>query len=416
MDPRADRSQKFRIAVRAFGPFEKAVQREWASFRERFSCGLELDMVAMDHHPLYDELFVRQGLRRGDWDVAFLNTDWIAVAHQTGAVVDLSTRIKNCPPEGYPAGWVPSLLRIQRFGDMILGLPYHDGPECFIYRRDLFENPAEQAEFLRQNGCPLAIPETWDDFLRVARFFTRPDRGLFGTIFGAYPDGHNTVYDICLQLWTRGGELFDAGGRMRLDTPEMIDALEFYRAALNDASAVHPACRECDSVKSGMAFARGEVAMMVNWFGFAAMCETIAESKVAGRAAVATIPHGPGGATVSLNAYWVLSVASGSPHPDVGYQFIRHAMGRTLDKERTLDGVIGCRKSTWSDPDVNRKIPFYRCMQSLHAHARELPCLANFAELSAVIDRMALDAINTSEPIPAIVRRAQDAADRLGSY
>ena len=54
MDPRADRTQKFRIALRAFGPFEKAVQREWASFREKFSCGLELDMVAMDHHPLYE--------------------------------------------------------------------------------------------------------------------------------------------------------------------------------------------------------------------------------------------------------------------------------------------------------------------------------------------------------------------------
>jgi multiple sugar transport system substrate-binding protein len=414
MDPRADRTQKFRIALRAFGPFEKAIQREWASFREKFSCGLELDMVSLDHHPLYDDLFARHGLRRGDWDVAFINTDWIAEAQQAGALVDLSVRIKNCPPEGYPGGWTPSLLRFQRFGEETLGLPYHDGPECFIYRSDLFEDALEQENFLRQHGRPLAVPETWDDFVRAARFFTRPAENLFGTIFAAYPDGHNTVYDICLQLWTRGGELFDAAGRMQLDTPAMIEALEFYRAMLNDASAVHPQCRECDSVKTGMAFARGEVAMMINWFGFAAMCETIAESKVAGRVAVAPIPRGPGHQSVSLNVYWMLAVAAGSPHPDVGYQFVRHVMSRSLDKQRTLDGVIGCRKSTWNDEDVNRAIPFYGSMESLHAHARELPRLANFVDLSAVIDRMVLDAINTPEAIHAIVRRAQQAADRIG--
>jgi multiple sugar transport system substrate-binding protein len=89
-------------------------------------------------------------------------------------------------------------------------------------------------------------------------------------------------------------------------------------------------------------------------------------------------------------------------------------MSRSLDKQRTLDGVIGCRKSTWNDEDVNRAIPFYGSMESLHAHARELPRLANFVDLSAVIDRMVLDAINTPEAIHAIVRRAQQAADRIG--
>jgi multiple sugar transport system substrate-binding protein len=413
MEPATERVKTFRIAFRTFGPFEKAIRREWESFRERFSCGLELDAVAMDHHPLYEELFAREGLKRGDWDVALVNTDWIAEAHQSGSLVDLSARLKNCPPEDFPDGWTPSLLRFQQFGDETLGLPYHDGPECFIYRSDLLDDPAEQEAFLRAHGRPLAVPETWDDFARVARFFTRPDQGLFGTIFAAYPDGHNTVYDICLQLWTRGGELFDATGHMQLNTPPMIDALEFYRAMLSDPSAVHPKCRECDSVKTGMAFARSEVAMMINWFGFAAMCQTIPESKVAGRVAVAPIPRGPGGASVSLNVYWMLAIASGSPHPDVGYQFLRHAMGRTQDKLRTLDGAIGCRKSTWSEPDVNQAIPFYRQMEALHAHARELPRIANFVERSAVIDRMVLDAINTADPISAIAARAQEAADGI---
>jgi len=405
-----DRSGTFRVALRTFGPFETAIQREWASFQRETGCKLRLEVTSLDHHPLYEALFAQGGLRQGDWDVAFINTDWVAEAHQSGALVDLAPLLAADPPEDYPHGWTPSLLRLQQFGDEVIGLPYHDGPECLLYRKDLFEDPSEQESFGRQYGRSLAVPETWDEFAQVARFFTRPERGLYGTVFAAYPDGHNTVYDICLQLWTRGGELFDAGGRMRLDTPEMIGALGFYRAILNDPAAVHPSCRDLDSVRSGQAFARGEVAMMINWLGFASMCETVAESRVKGRVAIGPIPHAPGRPSASLNVYWMLSIAAGSPHRDLAYRFLRHAMSRRCDKLRTLGGAIGCRKSTWSDPEVNAAIPFYHRLEALHAHARELPRLANFVELSKILDRMVLEAINTAEPVPAIVRRLQAGA------
>ena len=68
----------------------------------------------------------------------------------------------------------------------------------------------------------------------MARFFTRPEAGQWGTIFAGYPDGHNTVYDFCLQLWSRDGELIDAAGVPTLDTPAAVAALDFYRRLVND--------------------------------------------------------------------------------------------------------------------------------------------------------------------------------------
>ncbi len=402
-----ERIDKFRVAIRAFGPFETAIKREWAAFQEESGCRLELEAAQLDHHPLYVDLFEKEGLERGDWDVAFINTDWVAEARQSAALVDLAPMIEADPPEDYPDGWTPSLLRFQQFDRQTIGLPYHDGPECFIYRKDLFDNPAEQRAYEQQHGEPLTVPQTWDQFVRTARFFNRPQEGLFGTVFAAYPDGHNTVYDICLQLWTRGGELFDAEGTMQLDTPEMIEALTFCRAILNDTSAVHPKCRQFDSVKTGNAFAAGEVAMMINWFGFASMCETIDQSKVKGRVAVAPIPHAEGCRSASLNVYWMLSIASGSPHQEIAYQFIRYCMSRSNDRQRTLEGVIGCRKSTWNDEEVNSQIPFYGQMEHLHAHARELPRLANWVGLSKVVDQMVLKTINTDAPIESIVGEAE---------
>lgn len=415
MNESVDRQNTFRVAIRTFGPFQTAIAREWDSFRAESGSPLELELVAMDHQPLYEALLPGGGLKGGDWDVALLNTDWLAEAHRSDAVLDLGPYIKQNPPLDYPQGWTDSLLRLQRFGEKVTGLPYHDGPECLIYRTDMLEDDTLRQVYLAKYGRPLEVPQTWAEFVRVAEFLNRPEDRMYGTAFAAYPDGHNTVYDVCLQLWTRGGELLDQQGKIQLNTPQMVRALSFYRRVLNNKLAVHPQCRQFDSVGSGEAFLRGEVVMMVNWFGFAAVCQTGQDSKVKGRVAIAPVPHGPDGPSASLNCYWLLSAASGSPHQQTAYGFIRHCMGRLSDKRRALDGVIGCRKSTWADEEVNRAVPFYGQMEALHKAARELPRKSNWTRFAAIIDRMAIDAIDGDTPIETIAAEAQKEVDKLQS-
>jgi multiple sugar transport system substrate-binding protein len=407
----SNREQKFRIAVRKFEPFETALARQWEHFEQVHATSLQLEAVPLDLHPLHDSLFVERGLQSGQWDAAMISTDWLSEAAESKALENLAPYIQQAAPEDFPHGWSDSLHRLQNFDGRILGLPYHDGPECLIYRTDLFADPVERNRYAQQHSEPLDVPQTWEQFHRIAQYFTRPTQRLYGTILAAYPDGHNTVYDFCLQLWTRGGELFDASGAMRLDTHEAREALDFYRGLLGDSSAIHPESRNVDSVQSGFAFAAGEVAMMVNWFGFASMSETIAQSKVRGKVGVAPIPSG-GGPRVSLNAYWVMGLPSGSRHPEIAWQFLRHCASPEMDKLLTLQGGIGCRKSTWSDPDVNAGIPFYHCLEELHEGARELPRRSNWADLATVIDSMVQDAIKTDQPTADILRRAQAMADQ----
>jgi len=399
------RNDVFRIAVRKYGPFESAIQKQWQAFESCYRTGLELEAIPLDLQPLYESLFIKGGLIHGDWDVALVNTDWLAEAAAPGALMDLSPYLAAAPPDRYPDAWTESLLKLQRFGSRILGLPYHDGPECLIYRKDLFEDPAEAARFAAEFGEALEIPQTWEQFYRIARFFTRPGSGLYGTAFAAFPDGHNTVYDFCLQLWTRGGELFDSSGRMRLDSLPALESLDYYRTLVNDPHATHPASRTFDSVRSGYSFAAGEIAMIINWFGFAFMSETSAESNVRGRVGVAQIPAAS--ESVSLNVYWVLGIASGSRHRDIAWKFLRHCASPEMDKLTALEGAIGCRKSTWIDAEVNRMVPFYRALNELHHVARELPRLRNWARLAEIIDHMVLAAINSDESTAAILQRAQ---------
>ncbi len=406
------RQETFRVAIRRFDPFAAAIEKQWAAFQEKTGCPLRLEAESLDLNPLVESLFTSNGLRNGAWDIAFIVTDWLADAAASGALRDLAPFMKIDPVPDYPAGWAPALTGMQQFGDAVYGLPYHDGPECLVYRTDLFADPAEQQAFAQRFGYPLAVPRTWQQFEDVARFFTRPDDGLYGTVFAAFPDGHNTVYDFCLQLWSRGGDLTDSEGRPALASPEAIAALDFYRRMVNDRSVTPPNLEEIDSVKSGELFASGAVAMMVNWFGFAAVCEQPG-CPVKGKTGVAALPSAEGTPPASLIVYWLLAVASGSPHADLAYAFIRHCCTAEMDKLTTLEGGIGCRLSTWADPEVNALIPFYSELARLHEGTRTLPRSRELPALVHVIDEAVQAAIASDEPSEAILHRAQSKAAGL---
>jgi multiple sugar transport system substrate-binding protein len=399
-------AEKLRVAIRKFGPFETAIAKQFANFMAATSCPLELEYEALDLNPLVHSLFTRGGLKDGTWDIAFIVTDWLAEAVSEGCLVDLAPMLAANPVPDYLDGWAPALTRFQRFGDAVYGIPYHDGPECLVYRKDWFDDPAEQAAFQERYGYPLALPTTWEQFEQIARFFTRPEEGRYGTIFAAYPDGHNTVYDFCLQLWSRGGELTDAAGRVTLDTRQAAAALDFYRRMVSDRTVTPSGLEAIDSVKSGELFASGAIAMMVNWFGFAAVCEQPG-CPVKGKVEVAPLPAGEGGASASVNVYWLLCIGAGSLHREEAYAFIRHCATPEMDKLTTLEGGIGCRLSTWSDPEVNAAIPFYHRLAELHQHTRELPRSRNLPRLVHILDAAVQEAIASDLPSDEILRCAQ---------
>jgi multiple sugar transport system substrate-binding protein len=305
------------------------------------------------------------------------------------------------------------MLRLQQKHGIVAGLPYHDGPECLIYRKDLFESPDEQQAYLAAYGVPLEPPQTWQEFQRIARFFHRPARQVYGCVFAGYPDGHNTVYDFLLQLWTRGGTLQDRQGRFCFRTPEAVAALEFYRAMLGDTKGVHPQSECFDSVRCGDAFAKGEAAMSVNWFGFAAMAEASETSGVRGKVGVSQVPCEPPHQSSSLNVYWLLSLAAGSRHPELSYRFMRHCASKRMDKLLTLEGGIGCRRSTWEDPEINRRIPFYRDLEALHANAREIPSLTSWPEINRIIEGMVLEARTGERNLEDLLQEAEDGVAKI---
>ncbi|PJJ08551.1 multiple sugar transport system substrate-binding protein [Flavobacterium sp. 1] len=405
--------EKLRIAVRKFDPFETTLQKLWDLFCLKNNITIEAEMIPLELHDLYAETISKKGLKNGSWDIAHLNTDWIFDAANEKAVLDLTPLINENAPQNYPEGWHQSLLHLQQINNGTYGLPFHDGPECLIFRKDLFENLTEKENFKKQYGYELNPPKTWEEFTQIAEFFNRPEQNLYGSVFANFPDGHNMVFDFCLQLWTRGGSLLNAQNQIDIHHAEAIKALEYYRKIINNSKAVHPKTKKFGSVEAGMAFAKGEAAMAINWFGFASMCEVIEESNVKGKVDITELPHNQNHKTASLNVYWLYTIGTGSKHQKLAYDFLRFATTPESDKLLTNEGGIGCRKSTWNDAEINKTIPFYHKLEMLHENALTLPQTPIWPKIAELIDQMVLKAIESSVSSEQLLLETQKSIQKL---
>jgi multiple sugar transport system substrate-binding protein len=394
-----------RIAVREFSDFENALAEQIALYRELHP-EVEIEAVPLDLHTLHAELFEKNGLRSGAWDIGYLVTDWLAEAVEENTVEELTPYLHRNPIPDWPHGWALSLVEPLYFEGKLYSVPWHDGPECLIYRRDLFEDAREKETFRNRFGYELQPPATWKEFVEIARFFTRPEKNLYGTMFAAFPDGHNTLYDFAVQLWSRGGELEDKDGNALLDTPEAVAALDFYRNTIRDLSMCYPGAEKLDSTRSGDVFLSGAVAMMVNWFGFAARCDRPG-SPLRGDVAIAPIPADEGKPAVSLSVFWTLGIGLGSRNKPAAFEFLHFLTRPELDKGMVKHGTVGVRLSTWRAPEIQEHAPVYSKIEEISLGARRLPRSRNLPAFAAILNDVATTALTTNEPSAKILKQAQ---------
>jgi len=403
---------QLRIAIRAFEDFESALAAQVAAYRE-LQPGIDVEIVAFELRDLENAVLGSNGLRDGGWDLAIFPTDWIGPAARTGALEHLDPWFDGCPLPDWPEGWPASLREPLRQDDGFYCIPWHDGPECLIYRKDLFDDAGERDAFAKQFGRQLAPPCTWQEFHEIACFFTRPSQGRYGTLFAAYPDGHNTLYDLVLQVRSRGGELYAVDGAPTLADPKVVEALDYYRGIIRDPHACYPGADKIDSIHSGDVFLSGQIGMMANWFGFAARCGR-PDSPLRDKIALAPVPGGKPGQTASLSVYWVIGIGAGSKLKQASYELLRHIASPAMDKLTSLHGAVGVRLSTWNDPEVLERVPLYGQLERLSADARTLPFCEDLPRLAEIIDQVTVEALVTNERSDAILGRAQALAVERG--
>ena len=214
--------------IDAFLGSDLALQKEWES-----RTGVVLDAHIIPQQPARTTL---QSGQRVDLTVA-RNHEYPDLLAE-GLITDLTPLFEEFGfrlDDNMRDGFIRPELQAWHSG-RIAAVPA-DGDVVLLHlRRDLLEDPREQAAFRKQYGRPLAPPRTWREYEDLQQFFHRPAQGLYGVAEERDPDGAWMLWmPRFLSMAGPGGDLFDARMRPLIDSPAGVAATASYVATVKSS-------------------------------------------------------------------------------------------------------------------------------------------------------------------------------------
>ena len=218
--------------------------------------GVKLNFETYPYSALQQKVFAELAASSSFYDLLVVDTPWMPAL--TGKIEPLSAYLNNSqlnnsadlnlsdfipavfydaavynpkqPHRHFPNANAPVAVDIiKKEGFEIYGLPLQANVLTLAYRKDLFDNPQEQQGFESKYGKKLAAPATWDDFVSVAEFFTRPEKRLYGTtLMAGSGDWAVDDFKTLLAAWGGNGHMITDDFKMAFANPEGVAALSFY--------------------------------------------------------------------------------------------------------------------------------------------------------------------------------------------
>ena len=256
---------------------------------------------ASQRHQLYVQWL---NARVGNPDILQLDVVWTPEFAAAGWVLPL-TRFS---PDA--AQFFPATIEANTWAGQLYALPWFADVGLLYRRTDLV--PRE--------------PRTLGEMVSFAKSaMARPDGPRFGVVWqGARYEGLITGFVEYLGAF--GGRILDEQGRVTVNQPQAVRALEFMRDELYVSKIAPLDVLTWHEEEGRYAFQNGTSVFMRNWpYPVAAMSDT-SQSRVAGKFAVSPMPSSgePGGHSTATLGGAQLAINAYSDFPDAAYQLIAY--------------------------------------------------------------------------------------------
>jgi multiple sugar transport system substrate-binding protein len=249
------------------------------------------------------------------------------------------------------------------------------------YRADLFNDATQKANFQKEFGRELTVPTTWDEYSQVAKFFTQPDKKLYGTtVMAGVGDWATDDFKTLLASNGGDGHLVTDNLSLAFDTPEAVKSLQYYKDLI-DSGSVPPGSTSASWDEAATSFDSGLTAMTINYHALA-----LADN-VKGTIGYAPVPRG-----VDAGPHfgtWMLSINKNSKNKDWAYQAISWLTSSDSQLAMTKNQLHPTRTSVYAAVESQTGDPaesaFYSTLDASLKVGVGRARLTNYTEVSHAI-------------------------------
>jgi multiple sugar transport system substrate-binding protein len=300
----------------------------------------------------------------GDPDILQLDVIWTAEFAAAGWTLSL----ERFEPD--TVDFLPGPLAASRYRSRLHALPWFVDVGLLYWRTDLLEEPPTRFTDLggvvtraaRRAGLPYAF--VWQG----ARY-----EGLV-TVFLEFLGGH-------------GGQILDERGAVRVDSEAAVRALSAMKRAIDDGQ-VPKAVLGWQEEQVRFAFQNGKAVLMRNWPYAFPLMQDGANSKVAGRFAVAPMLAAPSGRPTAALGGSLLAINARSRHPEAAWAVVDYLTKPAQMLERAVQlGQYPPRRSLYREggPLQGRLAIPLAAIRQVIERARSRPVTPVYSELSGLL-------------------------------
>jgi len=250
----------------------------------------------------------------------------------------------------------PFTLADYKKGDLY-GLPYENDIYLLYYRKDLFEDPIEKANFRARYGYELKPPINWKQYRDISEFFTRKkgetlagkvlDHNFYGCSAAA-KKALGIADDYYMLMGAFGARITDENFRPTLNSPKNIKAVKYYVDLVTKYAP--PGALSYDIWEVAISMQKGLVAMATTWNPYSYLMEA-PDSKVKGKVGYAKIPEAP------LLGGWGLVINAKTRHPKEAFKLAEFITNRENGIKLYKAGGASPRLSVIRDPEIRKLDP-----------------------------------------------------------
>lgn len=341
---------------------------EWYKddFKEKF--GVDLKIVGVPFAQVYEKEKIEFVSHTGAYDIITFYPKYLGDYAGAGYLVNLGEYAEKLDPQldDITAGYREFY---SKFGGELYAIPYDGDVLNLYYRKDLFDNEEEKAAFKEEYGYELHPPETWDEYLDVAEFFTRKageklaGKTLKRDFYGTAEYGQRDW------VWAWWGNRFASLGGIYFDVETMepkinaeagIKALEMMKEA---SPYMPPEVLSFGYEELKDAFLNGDTAMVIQWPCVGKKGADPEQSKIVGKIGLSHVPGVLKDGEVYFRAMMpcgrVLGINKDSDHPWKAYQIIHYVSTVTSidDVSTAKTGLDPYRHSHFAKPEEYEMFP-----------------------------------------------------------